>query len=514
MSLKPKAVGSDTYRQPVRYLAALSTLIVPAIVAYFLLGKRPLNPLVSLTFILAIVASGWIAGTIAAVVVALLEIPVVALIATSGKMIVPDHLDWPATVTLLIIAALSGSFARARRRVEQLLQQSNRELEERVKERTSALEEAKSWLETTLSSIGDAVIATDRSGAVVFMNAVAAQLTGWSESEAKGRAIGEVFEIVNEETREAAVDPVERVLRTGQIAGLANHTVLISRSRAEFAIDDAAAPIRDGEGNTLGVVLTFRDISEKRQAAKDAERARVNLEQTNAELEQFAYAAAHDLREPLRAVSIYSQLLQKEYAGRLDGKADEFISVICDGVRRMETLLEGLLAYTRIIEGSVERQHSAEGQSALDGALAALSTAIQECGATVTSDPLPQLEMDPVHLEQLFQNLIGNALKYRSQRTPSIHIGAVREEKGWVVTVSDNGIGIEPQYHQRIFGLFKRLHSSPKYEGTGIGLALCQKIVNRYGGRIWVKSDAGAGSVFHFFIPDNGAMARTAAMRA
>jgi light-regulated signal transduction histidine kinase (bacteriophytochrome) len=221
------------------------------------------------------------------------------------------------------------------------------------------------------------------------------------------------------------------------------------------------------------------------------------LKRSNEELSQFAYIASHDLQEPLRMVSSYTQLLAQRYAGRLDADADEFIAFAVDGATRMQRLIQDLLAYSRIGTERMEvRQISS--QTALDRALANLGGAIEESGVRITNDPLPTLPADKTQLIQLFQNLIGNAIKYRGASDPKVHISA-RETRGrWQFSIRDNGLGIESQYHDRIFGMFQRLHNRNEFSGTGIGLAICRKIVERNGGEISVSSEPGRGSTFHF----------------
>jgi PAS domain S-box-containing protein len=336
---------------------------------------------------------------------------------------------------------------------------------------------------------------------VTFLNPVAEKLTGWKQTDAVGRPIGEIFVVIDEETRESVADPITMALHAGEITGVARHRVLLSHAGREFSIDDNAAPIRDVRQELAGAVLTFRDISHRRRNEQMAEEVRSRLEQSHSELEQFAYAASHDLREPLRNIGIYAQLLGEQYRGTLDANADRLIGFILSGTRRMEQMLKDLLAYTQASAVDGFAIHATDANLALGNVLASLKISMDESGAQITSDRLPEIPMDRVHLEQLLQNLIGNALKYRAQCRPEIHVGVKSDANDWVFCVADNGIGIPPAYQERIFGLFKRLHSVEEYEGTGIGLAICQKIVQRYGGRIWVESEPTLGSRFYFTVP-------------
>ena len=227
------------------------------------------------------------------------------------------------------------------------------------------------------------------------------------------------------------------------------------------------------------------------------------LARSNKDLEQFAYVASHDLQEPLRAVSGFVDLLKEHLARSLDETAAEYMDFIVDGAKRMQSLINGLLEYSRI-DTRGKRPEACDAQDALDKALRNLQVSIKETGARITSGPLPTIHMDPIQLVQLFTNLIGNAIKFRSDRTPEIHIGAERADEAWQISVADNGIGIEPQYAERIFLIFQRLHTRQAYPGTGIGLALCKKIVERHSGTIWMDSQPGRGTTFTFTIPDRG----------
>ncbi|MBH8572819.1 GAF domain-containing protein [Nostocaceae cyanobacterium CENA369] len=293
--------------------------------------------------------------------------------------------------------------------------------------------------------------------------------------------------------------------------------------------------------NQIGIALSQAQMLEQET------RQRVELTRSNAELEQFAYVASHDLQEPLRMVTSYLQLLERKYKSHLDSNAEQFINYAVDGARRMQTLINDLLNYSRVsTRGQPFEQ--VDCQVIFERAIANLKIAIEECGGAIVIDPLPVVMADPTQLAQVFQNLIGNAIKFRTEQPPKIHIGAVRigEKAGgdggdgeqlltqnsalstqhselsnatsfnggnprnavapqhseWLFSVRDNGIGLEAQYAERIFVIFQRLHGRSQYPGTGIGLAICKKIIERHGGRIWVESEPGQGSTFYFTIPD------------
>jgi PAS domain S-box-containing protein len=491
-------------------------------------------------------------------------------------------------------------------------------------------QEIRDSLRTTLASIGDAVISTDASGRVVFVNPVAQSMLGLAEADIVDKHLDEVFQIVNEFSRARVASPVTEVLRNGKIVGMANHTILLAKDGREIPIDDSGAPIRDESGAIQGTVLVFRDVTARRRAdetsrllasivqssddaifskdlngvvtswnsgaeqifgfpaqdmigqpisvifppdrsdelasimqrighgeriehyqtirrTKNGERLNVSLtispmqdplgritgasvisrditEQvqaadrlaklnadlqrsnqvlalTNQDLERFAFIASHDLQEPLRMITAYSQLLIKSYPGEFDSKASIFVDNIVEGTTRMRDLLSDLLAYTEIRNPDEEPMESVDLNVVVDNVRQKLKTSIDESGAVVTSGRLPALRAYRAHFEPLFQNLIGNAIKYRGAQPPRIHVSVQEVDGELRFRVSDNGIGIDPEYHQQIFEVFRRLHGK-KIPGTGVGLAICQRVVERYGGRIWVESKSGQGSTFLFTLPN------------
>jgi len=247
--------------------------------------------------------------------------------------------------------------------------------------------------------------------------------------------------------------------------------------------------------NQIGIALAQAQLLEQET------RQRQELARSNAELQQFAYIASHDLQEPLRMVTSYLQLLERRYKDRLDESANDFIDYAVEGATRMKTLINDLLAYSRIEtrEKSFER---IDCNNVVKQAIANLQLAINENQAVITWDGLPELAADSTQLIQLFQNLIGNAIKFRGANSPTIHISAELQNEKWFFRIKDNGIGIGPQYAERIFVIFQRLHSRTEYPGTGIGLAICKKIIERHDGKIWVESEPGKGAAFCFTLPD------------
>jgi signal transduction histidine kinase len=227
------------------------------------------------------------------------------------------------------------------------------------------------------------------------------------------------------------------------------------------------------------------------------------LLRANSDLEQFAHSASHDLREPLRSIGVYSELLSRDYAGSLDRRGGEFLGLIRSAAKRMDTLLNDLLSYAHASSFTAETVGQVQAARPLEAALENLGGAIRESEALITVGNMPEVRMHESHLSQIFQNLLGNAIKYRKEDDrPRVDLFATRAEGYWIFSIADNGIGIPSAYKESIFGIFKRLHTSGKYPGTGMGLAICQRIVERYGGRIWVESEPGKGSQFSFSVPE------------
>ena len=266
------------------------------------------------------------------------------------------------------------------------------------------------------------------------------------------------------------------------------------------------------EPSVQAIVINFRDITDRKWAEEALRHAHDDLVRSNTELEQFAYVASHDLQEPLRMVASYLQLLDQRYRGRLDADADEFIGFAVDGAKRMQRLISDLLAYSRVGSRGEPFQPT-DCNPALAQALANLGLAIEDSGAAVTHDPLPSVLADPGQLVQLFQNLIGNALKFHGAEPPRVHVSARQtfrvsqtlkvsvDEQVWEFAVRDNGIGFDPRQADRIFAVFQRLYSQQDYPGTGIGLAICKRIVERHGGQIWAEAEPDKGATFYFTLP-------------
>ena len=338
-----------------------------------------------------------------------------------------------------------------------------------------------------------------RDGRFVRVNRSLCEIFGYAEGELLGR---HVKELSHPEDRDVSDAPRERI-RRGEAESARFEKRYLRADGAVIWCEVAVALVRDVYGVPQYEVAIFDEVTDRKKAEARLREAHEELKRSNAELEQFAYVASHDLQEPLRMVASYAQLLGRRYEAKLDGDAREFMAYIVDGASRMKQLIEDLLAYSRVgTKGAEFKRVNAE--DALKRALFNLRVAIQEAGAVVTNDPLPTLSGDEVQLGQLLQNLMSNALKFRSDSVPRIHIGVTESAKEYTFEVRDNGIGIEPQYYERIFMVFQRLHNKGEYPGTGIGLAICKKVVERHGGRIWVESRPGAGSGFYFTLPKEG----------
>ena len=510
------------------------------------------------------------------------------------------------------------------------IQSRDNDLKRALLEREAALGEIRSTrdsLETTLASIGDAVISTDIEGRIVFANRVAQRLL--RAQELTGRHLDDVLKLFNEFTRTIVESPVAKVLRDGAIVELANHTILVAQDGTEVPIADSGAPIRGEGGRILGTVMVFRDVTARRSAevtsrllasivdssddaiighdlngiiaswnrgaerifgysaedtigrpaslitapghidempavlariakgerlsqyqAKrwtksgkmidvsitvsplhdslgrivgaskiarditeqvraverlaqlngDLERSNENLARSNEDLERFAFVASHDLQEPLRMITIYSQLLLKRHKGEFDSEAQMYVDTIAAGTKRMRELLADLLAYAEIGARVDDPVKAVDLNAVIEEAKHNLEISIDDSDAAITTGRLPTVVGYQGHFIQLFQNLIGNAVKYRSAAPPCVNISVRQSGSQLRFAVADNGIGIAPEYHQKIFSPFKRLHGK-NIPGTGIGLAICQRVVEHYGGRIWVESAENKGSTFIFTLP-------------
>jgi PAS domain S-box-containing protein len=343
------------------------------------------------------------------------------------------------------------------------------------------------------------MVVVNVAGEIVLLNVRAEKEFGYSRDELIGQQVKNIIpegfaeRIIADGTRSAA-EALAQQIGTG--------IELIGRRKdgSEFPIEIMLSPLESTEG--ILVTSAIRDISVRKESEETLVKTVRELKRSNDELQQFAYVSSHDLQEPLRMVSSYTQLLAKRYKGRLDSDADEFIAFAVDGCDRMQGLIQDLLVYSRAgSNGKALREIS--GENALKLALTNLRTTVEQSGAVITHDALPAIKTDEAQLTQIFQNLVGNAIKYRRAESPQVHVSASKNGGNeWIFSVRDNGLGIDPQYFDRIFILFQRLHGRDEFEGTGIGLAICKKILERLGGRIWVESQPEKGSTFYFALPE------------
>ncbi len=353
-------------------------------------------------------------------------------------------------------------------------------------------EEARSQLAAIVESSSDAIVGKTVEGVITSWNRSAHQLYGFSPEEALGQPVS----IIIPPERSAEL---EKILHTIRNEGSVEHleSVRLRKDGTRVDVSLTVSPTRDVEGKVTGASSIARDITNRKRAEEALAQKVEQLARSNADLEQFAYVASHDLQEPLRMVASFTQLLAKRYRGKLEGDADEFIGYAVDGARRMQVLINDLLAYSRV--GSRGKEFApTDCEAILEAALMNLRKAIEETGAVVTYDPLPTAPSDETQLCQVFQNLIGNALKFHGSAPPRVHVSAQDTDGKWRFSVRDNGIGIDPRHAERIFQVFQRLHTTAEYPGTGIGLAIAKKIVERHGGRIWVESEPGEGATFYF----------------
>jgi PAS domain S-box-containing protein len=392
------------------------------------------------------------------------------------------------------------------------LRQAVKALEHEVVERTRAeheLRESEVRTRGLLEASPDAMVVVDASGTIIEISAQVEKVFGYRRSELIGRPVErlvpERLRVRHHEHRHIfSADPHTRAMGAGlELYGLRG-------DNSEFPVEISLSPVRTAEG--LMVMAAIRDITERKQVERKIRRMNTDLERrvhertaalerSNAALQEFAYAASHDLQEPVRTMGNYAEILARRYRGRLDADADEFLGFIVDGAHWMHQLLQGLLEYSRVEKGPSVPAPTPMDQ-ALEQALWNLGAAIANTGATVTSATLPAVPGDGLQMVQLFQNLVGNAIKFRRPGVPpEVRIDASQRDSEWVFAVHDNGIGVDLRHAKRIFSIFQRLHRRPEYPGAGVGLAICRKIVELHGGRIWVESPPNGGSTFFFTLP-------------
>ena len=363
----------------------------------------------------------------------------------------------------------------------------------------SESEESRAKYRGLLEAAPDAMVVVNQGGEIVLLNIQAEKYFGYRRDELVGQ---KVKNIIPEGFAERLMADGTRTAAEALAQQIGAGTELYGRRKdgTDFPIEMMLSPLESSEG--ILVTVAIRDITERKKSEEHLVKTVGELKRSNDELQQFAYVASHDLQEPLRMVASYTELLAENYKGRLDADADEFIAYAVDGANRMRVLIEDLLAYSRAGTNG-KALHKVSSDNALKEALTNLRATIQESGAVVTHDLLPVITTDGTQLTQIFQNLVGNAVKYHGVAAPLVHVSAAKNGGNeWIFSVRDNGMGIDPQYFDRIFVLFQRLHGQTEFKGTGIGLAICKKMLGRLGGRIWVESQPGKGSTFHFALPE------------
>jgi PAS domain S-box-containing protein len=360
----------------------------------------------------------------------------------------------------------------------------------------AALRDSEARFRSTFELAASGIAHVSLDGRFLRVNRPLCGILRFREDELIGRS---VKEISHPDDRDVT-DAQRAQVRAGERESVRFEKRYIRKDGSTVWVSLGVALVRGAGGAPQYEIAMFDDITERKQAEAALHEAHEELKRSNSDLEQFAYVASHDLQEPLRMVSSYTQLLGRRYGEKFDADAKEFMAYIVDGAARMQQLIQDLLAYSRV--GTKDKDFKpVELAKPLRRAIANLKAAIDESGAAVTHDPLPTLVADEVQLAQLFQNLVGNALKFRSASAPRIHVGVSERGGVFEFEVRDNGIGIEPQYFERIFMVFQRLHNKSEYPGTGIGLAICKKVVERHGGQMRVESKPGEGSAFIFTLP-------------
>ncbi len=363
-----------------------------------------------------------------------------------------------------------------------------------------ALLESEEKYRGLLEAAPDAMVVVNQNGGIVLLNAQTENEFGYHRDELVGENVTNIIpegfaeRLVTDGTRTAAAAVAQQI-------GMGIELIGRRKDGIEFPIEITLSPLENAE--SILVTAAIRNITKRKEDQKQLAETVGQLTRSNHDLEQFANVASHDLQEPLRMVASFTELLAKRYQGRLDADADEFIAYAVDGCNRMKRLIQDLLAYSRA--GAIGKAPSKiSGETSLNEALSDLRVMIEESGAVVTHDALPAITTDGSQLAVIFQNLVGNAIKYRGAEVPRVHVSAQKNgDHVWIFSVRDNGLGIDAQYFEKIFILFQRLHRQDEFKGTGIGLAICKKIVERLGGKIWVESQLHKGSTFYFSLPES-----------
>ncbi len=352
-----------------------------------------------------------------------------------------------------------------------------------------ALRAAGAYNRSLIEASLDPLVTISAEGKITDVNSATERVTGHSREELIGTDFADYFS-----------DPEKARLGYKQVfqeSFVKNYELVIQHKNGWLTpVMYNASLYRDDSGKIIGIFAAARDISDRKRAEEE-------LIRSNEDLQQFAYVASHDLQEPLRNVASCLQLLEKDYKSQLGADADQYIHYAVDSATRMKTLIQDLLAYSRVVTKG-KAPERVECEQVLDRTKMSLGLAIAEAGAVITHDPLPTIYADDTQLLQVFQNLVGNAIKFRRDESPKVHVSAAKNTNEWVFVVKDNGIGIESRHLDRIFVIFQRLHKRSEYQGTGMGLAIVKKVIERHGGRVWVESEPGVGTTFYFTIPEKG----------
>ncbi len=430
--------------------------------------------------------------TYAIAIICSVLVPIGYLISPSGGVAYNSYYNRAIALFLIwLMAYLAIQRKRTERSIEdsnEMLKEAKEGLEEKVDERTKELSESEALLKAVLETTTDPVFLKDRESRWLLANPALLQVVGKPLEEVLGKNDTEIYDDPEVGHNLMAID--RRIMDSG-VGEVLEERVQTPAGYRTFLT--TKTPHHDSDGKIIGIVGMARDITERKEMEDE-------LRRSNAELQQFAYVASHDLKEPLRMVTSYLQLLERVNKNKLDDRSKEYMRFAMDGAKRMVAMIDDLLAYSRV-ETQGNSFTPVDMGEVLAVVLKDLKVSIEESGASITNDALPTAVADKSQMVLLLGNLIGNAVKYRGVAAPQIHVSAHEDGRDWVFSVSDNGIGIDPRYKDRLFKMFQRLHTRAEYEGTGMGLALSKRIVERHGGRIWFESASEEGTTFYFTIP-------------
>ena len=369
---------------------------------------------------------------------------------------------------------------------------------DRIARVNADLRASENQLRSYLEAASQGILTVSSDGLIQMVNQRTEEMFGYGRAELVGQPL---WILLPERYRSRHISLRAEYFAHPRVRPMSARSDLVGlrRDGTEFPVEIGLSSVETEQGRLALALIS--DFTERKRAADELSRVNDELRGSNAQLEQFAYVASHDLQEPLRMVSSYLELLERRYRGQLDSQAQEFIHYAVDGATRMKGLIQDLLSFSRAGTTAL-KSHSFQLRAILQDVLENLQVAIVQSHAEVTADPLPEIVADGGLLALVFQNLIGNAIKFQKNETPRVHVSAQRAAAGWIFSVRDNGIGIASQYATRVFRIFERLHSSDQYPGSGVGLAISQRIVERHGGKIWFESALGEGTTFFFSIPD------------